>query len=239
MTKRFFVSGTDTDAGKTFVSCLLLQGFSQLGIAAIGAKPIAAGAEPDHNGQLQNSDALLLRRHSGIALPYQQHNPICLARPAAPHLAAAELNLALDEQQLTANIQQLAQSGAELLLIEGAGGWLLPLTPERYLADWVASQQLPVVLVVGIKLGCLNHAMLTVREIERSGCRLVGWIANIMQPEMLFLAENIADLTQRIASPLLGVVPFQPASVEQPALATQLASALVARLTDDVQLAAI
>lgn len=232
MTKRFFVSGTDTDAGKTFVSCLLLQGFSQLGLSAIGAKPIAAGAEPAYDGQLQNSDALLLRQHSGIALPYQQHNPICLARPAAPHLAAAELNQLLDEQQLTANIEHLAQSGADLLLIEGAGGWLLPLSRERYLADWVAAQQLPVVLVVGIKLGCLNHAMLTVREIERSGCRLVGWIANIMQPEMLFLAENIADLTQRITSPLLGVVPFQPESAGQPALATQLASALVAQLAD-------
>lgn len=232
MTKRLFVSGTDTDAGKTFVSSLVLQGFSQLGLTAIGAKPIAAGAEPDQHGQLQNSDALLLRQYSGIALPYQQHNPICLAKPAAPHLAAAELNLTLDEAVLTANLQQLTQSGAELVLVEGAGGWLLPLSSARYLADWVAAEQLPVLLVVGIKLGCLNHAMLTVREIERSGCRLAGWVANIMQPEMLFLEENIADLKVRIAAPLIATVPYQPDAALQQALAKQLASALLSELTD-------
>lgn len=230
MTRRFFVTGTDTDAGKTYVSTLLLQGFANLGLTAIGVKPIAAGAEPDSKGLLENGDALLLRRHSGIALPYAQHNPICLAKPAAPHLVAAEQNITLDEQQLTAQQQQLRQSGAEIILIEGAGGWLLPLNDQRYLADWVAEQQLPVVLVVGVKLGCLNHAMLTVREITRSGCQLLGWVANIIQPDMPFLAENIADLQQRISVPLLETIPYQAnegIAITQQLLANSLAKALL------------
>ncbi len=231
MTQRLFITGTDTDAGKTFVSCLLLQGFSQLALKAIGVKPIAAGAEPDTQGVLKNSDALRLQQYSGIALPYEQHNPICLAKPAAPHLAAAELNMRIDEAALTRFNQRLVALDADYVLIEGAGGWLLPLSQDRYLADWVADQQLPVVLVVGVKLGCLNHAMLTVREIARSGCQLVGWVANIMQPDMLFLAENIADLTSRIGAPCLGTVPFQPDERLQQRLATELASALIAKST--------
>lgn len=230
MQHRFFVTGTDTDAGKTFVSCLLLQGLQNLGVTAIGVKPIAAGAESATAEMLVNADALALRQHSGIALPYAQHNPICLAKAAAPHLVAAELGIRLTEAALTAHYQQLLKSEAEVLLLEGAGGWLLPLSAECYLADWVVAQQLPVVLVVGIKLGCLNHAMLSVREIVRSGCKLVGWVANIMQPEMLLLEENIQDLRARIAAPLLATVPHQPDTNQRPVLATELASALLKAL---------
>ncbi|MFN3709085.1 MAG: dethiobiotin synthase [Alishewanella aestuarii] len=224
----FFVTGTDTDAGKTYVSALLLQGYAALGITALGAKPLAAGAEQTADGSLQNSDALLLKQHSGIALPYAQHNPVCLAEPAAPHLVAAAAGVRLDEPQLTAHLQQLQQTQAQRILIEGAGGWLLPLSEKRYLADWVLEQQLPVVLVVGIKLGCLNHAMLTVRELERSGAKILGWVANIISPEMLYLAQNIADLTQRIHAPLLATVPY--AAVAKPAVALQLATALEQQL---------
>lgn len=230
MQHRFFVTGTDTDAGKTFVSCLLLQGLKSLGVTAIGVKPIAAGAEPAASGMLVNADALALRQDSGIALPYAQHNPICLAKAAAPHLVAAKLGIGLTESMLTEHYQQLMKSEAEVLLLEGAGGWLLPLSAERYLADWVVAQQLPVVLVVGIKLGCLNHAMLSVREILRSGCKLVGWVANVMQPEMLLLEENIQDLRDRIAAPLLATVPHQPDANQRPVLATELASALLRAL---------
>lgn len=224
----FFVTGTDTDAGKTYVSALLLQGYTALGITALGAKPLAAGAELAADGSLQNSDALLLQQHSGIALPYAQHNPLCLVEPAAPHLVAAAAGIRLDEPQLTAHLQQLQQTQAQRILIEGAGGWLLPLSAQRYLADWVLEQQLPVVLVVGIKLGCLNHAMLTVRELERSGARILGWVANIISPDMLYLAQNIADLTQRIQAPLLATVPY--AAVAKPAVALQLAAALEQQL---------
>ncbi|KKO46456.1 dethiobiotin synthetase [Arsukibacterium ikkense] len=206
-----FITATDTDAGKTFVSCLLLQGYTQLGVAAAGVKPIAAGA--DEHGQ--NSDALLLQRHSGIALPYAVVNPICYQAAVAPHLAALSEQRPVDETMLNRALANWQQLPLQQLLIEGAGGWLLPIGKQRYLADWVGAQQLPVLLVVGMKLGCLNHAMLTVREIARSGCTLVGWVANCVDPAMALLEQNIADLQQRIPAPCLGVVPYNPAHPQQ------------------------
>jgi dethiobiotin synthetase len=219
----YFVTATDTDAGKTYISSLLLQGFKALGTAALGVKPIAAGAD----GQGFNSDALLLQQYSGIALPYKMINSICYQAPVAPHLAAANEQLPIDEVQLDAALAQWQQLPVQQLLIEGAGGWLLPINNQRYLADWVAAKQLPVVLVVGMKLGCLNHAMLTVREIERSGCRLVGWVANCIDPHMALLEQNIADLRQRITAPCLGVVPFAPEPMQYQHLATELATRLL------------
>ena len=204
----FFVTGTDTDAGKTYVSALLLQGYTALGITALGAKPLAAGAEQAADGSLQNSDALLLQQHSGIALPYAQINPICYQAPVAPHLAAVNEQRHLDERLLNHALQTWQSLNVQQLLIEGAGGWLLPINAQRYLADWVAGHNLPVLLVVGMKLGCLNHAMLTVREIERSGCKLIGWVANCMDAEMPALQDNIHSLSARIPAPCLGVVPW-------------------------------
>ncbi|WP_019674221.1 dethiobiotin synthase [Arsukibacterium perlucidum] len=209
--KSLFITATDTDAGKTFVSCLLLQGLTKLGVAGAGVKPIAAGAD-EHN---QNGDALLLQRHSGIALPYRLVNPICYQAPVAPHLAAVNEHRPLSEAELDAALSSWQQLPLQQLLIEGAGGWLLPISDKRYLADWVAQQQLPVLLVVGMKLGCLNHAMLTVREIARSGCKLVGWVANCVDPAMALLEQNIADLQQRIPAPCLGVVPYAPDNQQQ------------------------
>lgn len=218
-----FITATDTDAGKTYVSSLLLQGFKTLGTTALGVKPIAAGAD----GQGCNGDALLLQQCSGIALPYKVINPICYQAPVAPHLAAANEQLPIDEAQLDAALAQWQQLPVQQLLIEGAGGWLLPISNQRYLADWVADKQLPVVLVVGMKLGCLNHAMLTVREIERSGCFLLGWVANCIDPDMALLEQNIADLRQRITAPCLGVVPFSPDPLQYQQLARDLATQLM------------
>lgn len=220
-----FITATDTDAGKTFISSLLLQGFSRLSIAALGVKPIAAGAD----SQGQNSDALLLQQYSGIALPYAQINPVCYQAPVAPHLAAVIERKPIDETVLNNALQYWQSQDIDQLLIEGAGGWLLPIGPQRYLADWVADKQLPVLLIVGMKLGCLNHAMLTVREIERSGCKLVGWVANCIDPDMALLEQNIADLRQRIAAPCLGVVPFAPAKATYQQLGQALAEQLLAR----------
>ncbi|WP_372625059.1 dethiobiotin synthase [Arsukibacterium sp.] len=202
----YFITGTDTDAGKSYVCSMLLQGFKALDIAAAGVKPIAAGADE----QGYNSDALLLQCQSGIALPYNVVNPMCYQAPVAPHLAAVYEHQPIDEATLDQAMVNWQQLPIQQLLVEGAGGWLLPIGDERYLADWVAEQQLPVILIVGMKLGCLNHAMLTVREIARSGCKLVGWVANCVDPEMALLQQNIADLQQRITAPCLGVVPFDP-----------------------------
>jgi dethiobiotin synthetase len=218
-----FISATDTDAGKTYVSSLLLQGFKALGTAALGVKPIAAGAD----SQGCNGDALLLQQYSGIALPYKVINPICYQAPVAPHLAAASEQRPIDEAQLDDALAQWQQLPVQQLLIEGAGGWLLPISKQRYLADWVADKQLPVILIVGMKLGCLNHAMLTVREIERSGCSLLGWIANCIDPDMALPEQNIADLRQRITAPCLGVVPFAPDQAQYQQLARDLAMQLI------------
>lgn len=223
----FFVTGTDTDAGKTYVSRALLQGLAQAGYRAIGAKPIAAGV--DSSGK--NPDALALQAASSVSLDYAAINPILLQAAVAPHLAAVLEQQPLDEAVLSQQLSALRQQ-ADLVLVEGAGGWLLPLSDSRFLADWVAEQQLPVLLVVGMKLGCLNHAMLTVREIERSGLRLLGWVANGVDPTMQLQQENIADLKQRIPTPCLGVLPYQPAGTSQ----TQqqaLARALLAQLKPD------
>jgi dethiobiotin synthetase len=220
---RCFITATDTDAGKTYISAMLLQGFNALQTVALAVKPIAAGAD----GQGRNGDALLLQRHSGVALPCKVINPICYQAPVAPHLAAANEQLPIDEAQLDAALAQWQQLPMQQLLIEGAGGWLLPISNQRYLADWVADKQLPVVLVVGMKLGCLNHAMLTVREIERSGCFLLGWVANCIDPDMALLEQNIADLRQRITAPCLGVVPFSPDPLQYQQLARDLATQLM------------
>ncbi|NRQ42549.1 dethiobiotin synthase [Rheinheimera sp. YQF-2] len=221
--KRCFITATDTDAGKTYISTMLLQGFKALDTAALGVKPIAAGADE----QGYNSDALLLQQHSGIALPYSAVNPICYQAPVAPHLAAANEQRPIDDAQLDAALAQWQKLPVQQLLIEGAGGWLLPISNQRYLADWVADKQLPVILIVGMKLGCLNHAMLTVREIERSGCKLLGWVANCIDPDMALPEQNIADLRQRINAPCLGVVPFAPKPAQYQQLATELATRLL------------
>ncbi|MEO3866057.1 dethiobiotin synthase [Rheinheimera fenheensis] len=220
--KTLFITATDTDAGKSYISAMLLQGCKALNVTAIGVKPIAAGAD----AQGFNGDALLLQQRSGIALPYEVVNPICYQAPVAPHLAAVNEQKPIDEVVLTKALQHWQSLKAEELLIEGAGGWLLPLSAKRYLADWVAEQQLPVLLVVGMKLGCLNHAMLTVREIERSGCKLVGWVANCIDPDMLLLQQNIADLRQRISAPCLAVVPY----AAEPERYQQLAQDMAIRL---------
>lgn len=217
----FFVTGTDTDAGKTYVSRALLQGLHQAGFRTIGAKPIAAGVD----GSGQNPDALALQAASSVPLDYAAINPILLQAAVAPHLAAAIEQQPLDEEVLSQQLHALKLQ-ADLVLVEGAGGWLLPLSASRYLADWVAEQQLPVLLVVGMKLGCLNHAMLTVREIERSGLRLLGWVANGVDPAMQLQQENIADLQQRIPAPCLGIVPHQPEGASS-LLQQQLACALL------------
>lgn len=218
-----FITATDTDAGKTYVSTLILKGFQSLGVKAAGVKPIAAGTNNDGF----NGDALLLRQYSSIALPYDVVNPIRLDAPVAPHLAAKQQAKPIAETALNQALTQWQSLAVDQLLIEGAGGWLLPLNEQRYLADWVAERKLAVVLVVGMKLGCLNHAMLSVREIERSGCKLIGWVANCIDPDMALLAENIADLQHRINAPCFAVVPHCPSEDIRQLHAVQLAQALL------------
>jgi dethiobiotin synthetase len=228
-----FITATDTDAGKTYVSALLLRALKASGLRVLGLKPIAAGVDADG----RNADAKILQAVSDGSPAYELINPIVLAPPVAPHLAAAQVGLQLDRRLLDQHLQETATAEVDFRLIEGAGGWLLPLSADEYLADWVMSQQLPVVLVVGMKLGCLNHALLTARELQRSGVQVIGWVANCVDPAMLLREENIADLTARLPWPRLAVLPYQKLAAptaeveaELPAAAVTLANALLTRL---------
>lgn len=222
--KTVFITGTDTDAGKTYVSSLLLKGFAAKNISAIGLKPIAAGVDDDG----KNADAKRLQALSAMPLSYEAINPLLLQAPVAPHLAAACEGINLDFSVLDQQLIDTAALPVGVRLIEGAGGWLLPINQTVYFADWVQQQQFPVILVVGMKLGCLNHAMLTARELQRSGVTVLGWVANVIDPKMLLLTENIDDLTLRLPWPRLAVLPFQTAAPVQVAL--QLADAVLQQL---------
>jgi dethiobiotin synthetase len=217
-----FITGTDTDAGKTYVAVALLQGLKALGYRTVAQKPVAAGV----NESGLNTDALSLRQYATEQLSYELVNPYCLTDAVAPHLAAAKAGLCIEPAVLTQELQKLQVMDADIALVEGAGGWLLPLDDKTTMADWVTEQQLPVLLVVGMKLGCLNHALLTVREIERSGLKLLGWVANCIDPDMAYQQENISYLQQTLTAPCLGVLPYQ----SEPQINTSLAAAFVKQI---------
>ncbi len=206
MTNTFFVTGTDTDAGKTFACAGLLQAAKSKGLTTLGYKPIAAGCEQTPLG-LRNSDAQILQAAASIFVEYDEVNPIALEQPIAPHIAAQLAGKELDEKVLSLGLRQLEQKQPDLLLVEGAGGWRLPLQKGRYLSHWVQDEKLPVILVVGAKLGCLNHALLTAEAIAADGLTLAGWICNRVVIEQAYFQENLQYLTEQIKAPLLGCIP--------------------------------
>ncbi len=203
MTKTYFITGTDTDVGKTFVTRLLLDQLNQTQ-SAIGYKPIAAGAELIDN-QWRNDDALILQQASKPSPDYQLINPICYPQAIAPHIAS-ELN---DSPIKLADLDRWwhqVKDNSPISLIEGAGGWRLPLNNSDYLSDFVKTHQFEVIVVVGMKLGCLNHALLTMEAIKADGLTIKGWIANQLEVPMDYYDENLAYLKQAIGEPLLGEV---------------------------------
>ena len=206
----YFVTGTDTSVGKTLISCALLHGFAAQGKRVVGMKPVAAGCNDDG----QNDDVRQLRAASnvqfGIDTPgNEQINPYCFAPAVAPHLAAQLAGVSIDYARIAAAYAELAAQ-ADVVIVEGAGGLLVPLAAAQDSSDLMRELGLPVILVVGMRLGCLNHALLTVEAIAARGLVLAGWVANVLDADMAMLDENIAALRQRIAAPLLGVVPYQP-----------------------------
>lgn len=203
--KAFFITGTDTDVGKTLVASGLLAAARAQGLTTVGLKPVAAGCEKTDAG-LRNSDALLLQSVTSLPLVYEQINPVALGPAIAPHLAALREKRSLSADRL-AGFCRSSLHLADFTLVEGAGGWRVPLNSRETLADLVRILQLPVVLVVGMRLGCINHALLTADAIRYDGLSLVGWAANILDADMPALDENIETLKQRIAAPCLGVVP--------------------------------
>jgi dethiobiotin synthetase len=204
MSRSVFVTGTDTGAGKTAVACALLRGLHQLGHAAIGFKPVASGATW-RDGKLLNDDALALIAASATDLGYAEINPYCFAPAIAPHLAAREAGVAIDPARLRAQHRALA-ARFDWVIVEGAGGWRVPLTDTLDMQGLAQVLGVPVVLVVGLRLGCINHALLTEQAVTASGMALAGWIGSMVDPDMSRRDENIDTLRRVLTVPCLGVL---------------------------------
>lgn len=200
----FFVTGTDTGVGKTFVTCALLRGAAAGGLRAVGMKPVAAGAEPV-NGQWLNEDTAQLMTAGNLAAPLELVTQYCLRAPIAPHLAAREEGVEIDFGIIASALARL-RGGADRVFVEGAGGLLVPLDGQRDYADLARTLNLPVILVVGMRLGCINHALLSVAVMRSRSLRLAGWVANRIDPAMLRFEDNLQTLRERIEAPLLAVV---------------------------------
>ncbi|MBM4196824.1 MAG: dethiobiotin synthase [Gammaproteobacteria bacterium] len=207
--RQYFVTGTDTGVGKTLVTAALLAAAHHRGLRTLALKPVAAGCEI-RGGEWMNDDARLLRERATTALDYAAVNPVALRLAMAPHLAARAEGRELAVAPLAAHCREVARHAHDLLLAEGAGGWLVPLNERETMADLAAALGWPVVLVVGMRLGCLNHALLTAGTIRAAGLRLAGWVANCIDPDMAARDGNIAALRERLPAPLLGIVPHLP-----------------------------
>ncbi len=204
--KGLFVTGTDTDCGKTRVAVALIHRLRGLGLRVAPFKPVAAGAERTPGG-LRNRDALQLIEAAGGGWAYDRVNPYCFEAAQSPHLAAADTGLLVEGTVIRQACEQLA-ADADLVVVEGAGGWLAPLRADWYVEDLALLLGLPVVLVVGLRLGCLNHALLSARAVAGSGAELLGWVGSTIDPAMLGLEANIQTLTQSLPATCLGVLPW-------------------------------
>ena len=206
MHKGLFITGTDTGCGKTEVTLGLMHALQQRGETVVGMKPVASGAQPTAEG-LRNEDALRIQRQGSREIPYAQVNPFVYEPPVAPHLAAEMSGLPIDPQLVREGFESLCGQ-ADRVVVEGVGGWLVPLGSTLTVADLAVRLQLPVILVVGLRLGCINHALLSAAGIRQSGARLLGWIGNQVEPAMAAREGNLRTLREMIAAPCLGVVPW-------------------------------
>ncbi len=207
MTKIFFVTGTDTGVGKTLMTSAMLHAANQKGLRTLGLKPVAAGCDDTEEGP-RNGDALQLLRNASVKLPYEQVNPVALRAAIAPHIAAAQEGKRVTVDRLVGYCRGALMNKADLCLIEGAGGWRVPLNPRESMADLAKALDIPVILVAGIRLGCINHTLLTAESIARDGLKGAGWIASCLEPELPVQRENIDTLRSLLPFPLLGEVPY-------------------------------
>lgn len=217
--QQFFLTGTDTGIGKTYAACALLRAFAAEGRSTLGLKPVASGCVPTADG-LRNSDAEALLAAATVKLAYAQVNPFAFAESLSPHLAAAHAGRRVSAAQVTGLMRgAIMQARADVTVVEGAGGWRVPLNDRETLADVAREFGAPVLLVVGLRLGCINHALLTAEAIQRDGLRLAGWIANEFAGATAAQEEVVATLRAALPAPLLGVLPYGAAA---PALALEL-----------------
>ena len=207
MSGGWFITGTDTGVGKTRIACLLLAALAREGRCAIGMKPVASGCRETAAG-LRSEDAQSLLAVSGVSADYAEINPYAFVPAMAPHLAARETGIEIRLEKILDHFQHLRQK-APWLVVEGVGGWEVPLGEHLTMAEVAYAMRLPAILVVGLRLGCLNHALLTASAIQREGVPLAGWIANQIDPAMTHVNENIAALNERILAPLLARFPYR------------------------------
>ncbi|MBZ0096660.1 MAG: dethiobiotin synthase [Sulfuricella sp.] len=207
MKKAYFITGTDTGVGKTLVACALLQAFVKQGNQAVGMKPVAAGCVETPAG-LCCEDVENLRAAGNVAAPQVWVNPYALISPVAPHIAAEQGGVEVSLEKIGRSFRQLREM-ADVTVVEGVGGFVVPLNACQDTADMAEMLGLPVILVVGMRLGCINHALLTAQAIRHKGLRLVAWVANRIDPDMSAFDENLHALETRLAAPLLGVIPYQ------------------------------
>lgn len=201
----YFVVGTDTHVGKTYVSAGLIKHFVAKNIKTIGMKPVASGCELSVDNILINEDVSVLIENSNIAAPLDFINPYRFEPAIAPHIAAEKADVMIDLEIISSTYQALSKL-ADVVIVEGAGGFLVPLNTKETLADLAVKLDLPIILVVGVRLGCINHALLTVEAIERRGLKLAGWVANKIEPAMPMFEENLTTLRRHISAPCLSIV---------------------------------
>ncbi|HDS1756738.1 MULTISPECIES: dethiobiotin synthase [Pseudomonas] len=206
MSQAYFIAGTDTDVGKTTIAAGLLHAARLQGLSTLGAKPVASGCTVTTKG-LRNADAQALIDESTLKLPYAAINPFAFEPAIAPHVAAREAGVTLEVPALLQAMRHVLDQGADFTLVEGAGGWRVPLSGHANLSDLAIALKLPVILVVGVRLGCINHALLSAEAIARDGLQLAGWVANVIDPRTSRLEENLASLAERLPAPCLGRVP--------------------------------
>ena len=206
--RAWFITGTDTGIGKTFATCALIHAARAQGLTTLGMKPVASGAEII-DGRLINEDAARLLAAGSFDPGMERLNPYCLRTPVSPHIAAREENIRIEPTRIRKAFDELAQR-CECLFVEGAGGLLSPMGEEIDAPHIAHELDLPLILVVGMRLGCINHALLTAETIISRNLRLEGWIANCLYPDISYLYENIDYLRHRLAAPLLGTLPYAP-----------------------------
>jgi len=215
----FFVTGTDTGVGKSLIAAALCHRYQQMGQKVAAMKPVASGCTQTHDG-LRNDDALLLQQYCDASFSCADINPIALKEPVAPHLAAQQMNITIQVESLLQHYQNL-ENNSDIVIVEGVGGWSVPLNDQQDMALLATGINLPVILVVGMRLGCINHALLTAQAIRTAGLPLAGWVANQIDANMLLYKENINALRERIKAPQLASITYQE-HIEIEQLATQL-----------------
>ena len=204
--KSVFITGSDTGVGKTMVSTILLNLFNAKGYKTVGLKPLASGCTLNQKNKLENEDALILQRTASVYSEYKIINPIALTQGIAPHLAAQKIKIDLNKKLLSEKIISSININADINIIEGVGGWCTPLNDHELYSDAIIDLKIPVILVIAIRLGCLNHAILTYQNMLQQQAKLIGWIANCINPNMLEINGNIDTLKQWIKKPCLGVI---------------------------------